>query len=98
VTPYVYSIVGRGRVPEPVPDDELSAMRAMIAAEVPLERFPYLAAGKKVRIERGPLAGIEGVLVESRNSRRVVVSIALIHRSVAAEVDVADISLAPEAA
>jgi transcription antitermination factor NusG len=93
ITPYVYQIVGRGKCPEPVPEGELNILKDLEARDVPLERCPFPNSGERVRIERGPLLGIVGVLQESRNSSRLIVSINLLQRSVCAEVRREDVIL-----
>lgn len=93
-TPHVYRVVGRGMIPEPIPDSELNAVKTLIAAGVPLEHCAYPSVGERVRIERGPLIGIEGVLLDLKNSRRIVVSITLLRRSVSVEVSAGDVTSA----
>jgi transcription antitermination factor NusG len=53
--------------------------------------YPYRQVGRKVHVKYGPLAGIEGILVRTKEKLRVVLSIDLIMRSVAVEVDAADL-------
>lgn len=83
----VADLVGFGEYPEPLPDSDIDAIHRMVASGAPLEPWPYLGAGDRVRILAGPLAGVEGIFVEDRAHARVVVSIDLLHRSVAATVD-----------
>jgi transcription antitermination factor NusG len=90
-TPDVYSMVRRGTSLESIPDSELDALKIMISSRSPLERYPHLTTGDRVCITRGPLAGIEGVLLRVGNSQRVAVSIGLLRRSISAEVDSDDI-------
>jgi transcription antitermination factor NusG len=72
----------------PIPDAELEAIRQVAASELPLVPFPFLRDGQRVRIVEGPLAGVEGILVRSRPNRGLLVlSVELLHRSVAVEVD-----------
>lgn len=84
-TPGVMNIVGYGKEFVPVSDEEIEAVR--IVAASPLARpWPYLTVGESVRIVRGPLAGVEGILLEIKNEYRVIVSVHLLQRSVGAEV------------
>jgi transcription antitermination factor NusG len=85
-TPYVYSMLG-GTTPEPVPDEEVGVLQALVASGLPVEPWPYLQIGQRVRLDGGPLRGLEGILTGSRNGHRFVVSVTLIQRSVAVEVD-----------
>jgi transcription antitermination factor NusG len=52
-----------------------------------LEPWPYLEVGQMVRIEDGALRGLEGILTGFKGSRRIVVSVSLLRRSVALEID-----------
>jgi transcription antitermination factor NusG len=54
---------------------------------LPLEPWPYLKAGQRVLLEGGPLAGLEGLLVEVRKNYRVLLSVTILNRSVAVEID-----------
>jgi transcription antitermination factor NusG len=85
--PGVTSVVGFGRAPEAVPEEEIEAVRRMVASSLPVAPWPFLRVGERVRIEAGPLSGLEGILTQVKDSWRVVVSIELLQRSVAAEVD-----------
>jgi transcription antitermination factor NusG len=87
ITPGVISVVSRGRVPIPVEDSELEAVQKMVYTGFQVEPCPYLEVGQIVRIEDGPLTGVEGVLTSFKGTRRMVVSISLLRRSVALEID-----------
>ena len=87
MTPGVVHIVGNGSLPTPVSSEEISAVRAIVASNVGAERWPFLQVGQRVRITAGPLAGLEGILVQLKGSHRLVVSITLLQRSVAAVID-----------
>jgi transcriptional antiterminator NusG len=74
--------------PTPVPDDEIGAIRRVVAADVPVFPHPYLREGQQVRITAGPLAGLDGLLISTKLQKGLfVVSVALLQRSVAVEVD-----------
>jgi transcription antitermination factor NusG len=87
VTPGVIAVVGRGRVPLPVDEHEIQAIQAMVASGIPNQPWPFLATGDRVRIESGPLSGLEGILVEFKGNHRLVLSVTLLQRSVAVEID-----------
>jgi transcription antitermination factor NusG len=87
VTPGVIAIVGRGRVPLPVDEDEMSALQAVVASGFRPEPWPFLEIGQRVRIESEPLRGLEGILVSIRGGSRIVLSVSLLRRSVALELD-----------
>jgi len=92
MTPDIYSVVRRGNELEPIPDSELNALKVVLTSGISLERYAHLSAGDEVYIRRGPLAGIQGVLLRTGTSQRVAVSITLLQRSVSAEVDCDDIA------
>lgn len=87
ITPGVISVVGRGRVPLPVDDTEIAAIQSVVASGLRAEPFPYLELGQKVRIENDALQGLEGILVQIKGNHRIVVSVSLLRRSVALEID-----------
>jgi transcription antitermination factor NusG len=87
ITPGVSSIVGRGREPEPLPNEEIGRIKASCASGLQITPWPYLERGDLVQVECGPLKGIEGIFVSEKNTCRLVVSIEILRRSVAVEVD-----------
>jgi transcription antitermination factor NusG len=66
---------------------EIERLQAMLTAKVCLSPWPYLKAGDRVRVERGPLRGLEGTLLRDGDAARLVVSVEMLQRSIAAEVD-----------
>ena len=91
--PGVLGIVG-GRMPSPLPDGAIEALRAGLALRS-LQPHPYLVAGERVRIQVGAMAGMEGILLRRKNELRVVLTIDLIQRSVAVEMDAQDVAPVP---
>lgn len=94
-TPGVIRIVGQGKKPVPIPDEEIQALQRMINNNRDLEPYPYLNAGDRVVIARGPLAGISGIVVTMKSRQRLIVTVALIMRSVMVEIAVGDVMQAP---
>jgi transcription antitermination factor NusG len=86
-TPGVTQIVGYNHVPVPVDEHEIEAIRRLIASGLPNFPCAFLQVGSKVRIETGALRGLEGMLTELKGKRRLVLSITLLQRSVAVEID-----------
>ena len=86
-TPAVVDIVGFGQKCAPVAEEELEAVRRVLECRVKCEPHPFLRTGEKVVIESGPLAGVEGILVEITQTRRLVVSITLLRRSINVELN-----------
>lgn len=85
--PGVVGVVGFGKMPSPIPDQEIDSVRSMVESGFLVMPWPFLKLGEQVRIERGPLAGVEGSLLEVKGKFRLVVSVCLLQRSVSAEVD-----------
>lgn len=92
-TPGVTQIVGYNHVPIPVDEQEITAIRRLVASGVPNFPCAYLAVGSKVRIDAGALRGLEGILIDVKGKRRLVLSITLLQRSVAVEIDSDAVSL-----
>lgn len=88
--PGVLSFVGVAGRPAALAESEIDALRSGIQA-LNCEPHPYLVVGERVRIKKGPLAGFEGILVRKKGALRVVISLNLILRSIAIEVDAADV-------
>jgi len=85
--PGVVDLVSFGKSPAPIPDREIQAIRRMIQSGLLVTPWPFLELGNSVLIERGPLAGIEGILEEVKGKCRLIVSVNLLQRSVSAEVE-----------
>lgn len=88
--PGVVDLVSFQGKPSPVLKNEIETLRSLDSAAM-AHPYPYLQVGRKVRIRRGALQGLEGILVRRRGVSRVVLSVSLIQRSVAIEVEDADI-------
>jgi transcription antitermination factor NusG len=98
-TPGVVQIVGVGRNPAPIEESEVEAIQAAVNSGLPREPWPFLQVGNRVRIDFGPLSDREGILVAFKGQYRLVLSISLLQRSVAVEVDrawVSSISSSPK--
>jgi transcription antitermination factor NusG len=87
ITPGVIAVVGRGRVPLPVDDTEIAAIQTVVSSGFQAEPWPYLEVGQRVRIESDALEGLEGILINFKGNDRIVVSVSLLRRSVALEID-----------
>lgn len=87
----VVRLVGLNGMPEPVPDDQIEAVRKLVEHRMSYDPHPYLKEGMRVRIKRGPLSGAEGILVEKRKHYRFIISVDIIQKSVAVDVDAVDI-------
>ena len=78
-----------------VPEEEIQAIRAVLRSRLPIQPHPYLREGQRVRVMRGLLSGVEGILVGGKaNKGRLVLSVDLLQQSVAVEVDCSDVEKA----
>jgi transcription antitermination factor NusG len=87
VTPGVVRVLGIGGSPHPVEEEEISAVLAIVASGLYAEPYPFLRTGQRVRIEQGSLSGVEGILAGSKGPARLIISLSLLQRSVAVEID-----------
>lgn len=85
--PGVISVVGCGKTPIPVSDEEVDTIQAMVRSGLLLRPWPQLVVGSKIVIEKGPLQGVEGVTLDIKKKHHLVVSVPLLQRSVAVEID-----------
>jgi transcription antitermination factor NusG len=92
ITPGVISVVGRGKTPIAVDDKEILSIQAAIGSGIHMEPWPYLEIGERVRVKDDVLDGMEGILTNFKGSDRVVISVTLLRRSVALEIDRSRIS------
>lgn len=91
-TPGVVSILGANRIPTPIPDEEIESLRRMIEKGAGCEKCACPPIGAMVEVQRGPLAGLRGRLLEVRNGFRLVLSIAAVSQAISAEVHLRDVS------
>jgi transcription antitermination factor NusG len=85
--PGVISIVGIAKNPTPVDETEIASLRVLVKSGLPHQPWPYLQVGQRVRIEYGALYGLEGILLHFKGLHRIVLSVTLLQRSVAVEID-----------
>ena len=90
-TPGVHMILNRGEKPATIPEDEIEAIRRSIEAQYRVEPHPFLQCGDRVRVVRGSLEGVEGILTRKKNLYRLVLSVDMLARSVAVEIDALDV-------
>jgi transcription termination/antitermination protein NusG len=86
-TPGVIRIVGIGKEPAPIPPDEIEALRRAVISGRDIEPASFFHPGQLVRVHSGALSGIEGRLIAIKGSRRLVLSISLLQRAVAVEIE-----------
>ena len=97
MTPGVQQIVGVARTPMAVEEREIEAIRLALSSGLPNQPWPYMQVGERVRVNYGSLVNLEGILVNFKGSNRVVLSVTLLQRSVAMEIELAWVSPVREA-
>jgi len=96
-TPGIHSLVSWGGRPANIPPEEIEAVRRLVESNLPVEPHPFLKCGDRVRIKSGPLEGIEGILVRKTRGFRLVLSVEMLSKSAAVEVDVTIVERLPNA-
>lgn len=102
-TPGVYMTLTQGDSIALVPENEMADLQRIVGGDAPIEPHPFLKCGERVRVIRGPLAGVEGLLARKKNIYRLILSVDMVAQSVAVEVNAADVEAiepvhAPESA
>ena len=87
LTPGVIQVVGIAKTPYPVDENEITALQSIVISNLQVQPRSYMYIGTRIRIEFGPLSGVEGILTGKKGNRKLVVSISLLQRSVAVEID-----------
>jgi len=90
-TPGVVHLVGFGGHPAPLPQEEILGIQNCLSQGLHIQPHPYLCVGRRIQIMRGPLQGLEGVIVRRKNRSRFVLSFDLLQRAVAIEMNVMDL-------
>jgi transcriptional antiterminator NusG len=91
-TPGIVRILGVGSKPQPIEDCEIAALKTVLSSGFPLRPWPMLDPGDRILITRGPLRGIQGVLMKWRGHAQLLVSVEILQRSVAVEIPVGAIA------
>jgi len=86
-TPSVIGIAGIAGKPIPVDNHEIAAIQRINGSGLGVSPHPFLQIGHRVRIEGGPLEGLEGIIDDVRRRNRLIVSVGLLQRSVAVQID-----------
>jgi transcription antitermination factor NusG len=79
--------VGVGRTPVAIEPEEIAAIRQVLQAGVATRPWPYLKAGEMVRVEKGPLEGLNGIVLRTKGSQKLIISVSLLMRSVSMEIE-----------
>jgi len=86
-TPGVHSIVGFAKKPATISPGEVEAIQRVVGSCLKLEPHPFLRCGDRVRLRAGPLEGLEGLLIRKKSTWKLLVSVEMLQRTVAVEVD-----------
>jgi len=87
MTPGVIQIVGVGKTPIPVEEEEIAAIQRVGKSGLETMPWPYIEVGHVARIEEGPLRGLTGIVVKIKSGMKLVLSVSLLQRSVAVEIE-----------
>jgi len=77
--------------PAPIPEDQINYLKKLIENKEQIDPHPYITEGQRVRITSGPLAGVEGILMEKRNQNLLILSIDLLKQGASVKIDAFDI-------
>jgi transcription antitermination factor NusG len=94
-TPGVHMILFHGENVAIIPEIEVDAIRKAVEGPFRVEPHPFLKCGERVRVTRGSLEGVEGVLVRKKNLYRLILSVSMMAQSVAVEIDATDVEPLP---
>jgi len=87
MTPGVVRVVGRGNRPEPVDDTEIASIRTVALAGRPVQPWPFLRLGQRVRLQSGPLTGAKGIFLRVEDEYHLIVSVTLLQRAVSVVIE-----------
>jgi transcription antitermination factor NusG len=90
-TPGIHMILYRGEQVAIVPNQEIEAIQRVVDGSSQIEPHPFLKCGTRVRVIRGSLEGVEGILVRKKNLLRLVLSVDMLAQSVSVEVHASDV-------
>lgn len=77
--------------PEPVPEDQIVSLKRLVESKESLDPYPYLREGQRVRIKRGPLSGVDGILVERMGKHILVLSVDILQQGVSLKIDASEV-------
>jgi len=89
--PGAVRFVGNHGFSDPVPDEQIEAVRRFLESELALDPYPYMQVGRRVEVSAGPLKGIQGILIKKKGRFRFVIQVDLIRQAVSVEIDASDV-------
>jgi transcription antitermination factor NusG len=87
MTPGIVGVVGLGSRPEPVDDSEIASIRTVAMSGLPIQPWPFLRSGQRIRLHSGPLMGAEGIFLRVKDEYHIVVSVKLLQRAISVVID-----------
>lgn len=94
-TPGIHMILHRGEEVAVIPDEEIEAIQKAVEGPRSVEPHPFLRCGMRVRVIRGALEGVQGILIRKKNLLRLVLSVDMLAQSVSVEVHASDVEPCP---
>jgi transcription antitermination factor NusG len=89
--PGIVGFVGNSAGPSPIPNQQIEDIRTVLTRGIECSVLPLLNEGEPVRVVRGPLSGVEGSIIRSNSTSRMLISIAMIHKTIAVSVSRDDV-------
>jgi transcriptional antiterminator NusG len=86
-TASVIRIVGTNQGPAAIADQEIDAIRKAVQSGQSVQPHPFITIGSKVRIEEGPMEGVEGILIGQKKGSQMIISVGLLQRSIALQIE-----------
>jgi len=86
-TPGIHALVSTAGQPAAIPNVEIEAIRRAIESGAPVEPHPLLKCGEWVRVQCGPMEGIQGILVRKKSLYRLVLSVEMLGKAASVEID-----------
>jgi transcription antitermination factor NusG len=77
--------------PESIPEEQIISLKQAVESKAQLDPYPYLQAGQRIRIKKGPLKGVEGILVEKAGQHKLILSVDLLRQSTAVTIQSSDV-------
>lgn len=87
MTPGIVGVVGLGSKPEPVDDSEIASIRTVAMSGRPVQPWPFLRSGQRIRLHSGPLMGAEGIFLRVKDEYHLVISVTLLQRAVSVVIE-----------
>ncbi len=89
--PGVVELVGIAGKPVSIPEKEIESLHQLMSSSLPFDPHPRLEPGATVRVVRGPLEGVEGVLVRKSPKARLLIAVQLLSQGATVEIDAEDV-------